>query len=129
VLDTKTGNITLPESLKKSFHAYFDNGLNQLEIPTHLGGVGAPPSLSWGAFEMVLGSNAALAFYFLGNLLPRVIDRTATESQKALFGKLMIDKRWGGTMVLTEPDAGSDVGNARAKANGSLWMARKGAYI
>ncbi len=116
VLDTKTGNITLPESLKKSFHAYFDNGLNQLEIPTHLGGVGAPPSLSWGAFEMVLGSNAALAFYFLGNLLPRVIDRTATESQKALFGKLMIDKRWGGTMVLTEPDAGSDVGNARAKA-------------
>lgn len=116
VLDTKTGNVTLPESLKKSFHAYFDNGLNQLEIPTHLGGVGAPPSLSWGAFEMVLGANAPLAFYFLGNLLPRVIDRTATESQKALFGKLMIDKRWGGTMVLTEPDAGSDVGNARAKA-------------
>lgn len=116
VLDPKTGNVTLPESLKKSFHAYFDNGLNALELPTHLGGLGAPPSLAWGAFEMVLGSNAALAFYFLGNLLPRIIDRTATDAQKALYCQRMIERRWGGTMVLTEPDAGSDVGNARAKA-------------
>jgi alkylation response protein AidB-like acyl-CoA dehydrogenase len=116
VLDTKTGTVTLPEELKKSFAAYFENGLNQLELPTHLGGLGAPPSLAWGAFEMVLGSNAALAFYFLGNLLPRIIDRTATEAQKALYCQRMIERRWGGTMVLTEPDAGSDVGNARAKA-------------
>ncbi|MDP3232106.1 MAG: acyl-CoA dehydrogenase [Myxococcales bacterium] len=116
VLDAKTGTVTLPEDLKKSFHAYFDNGLNQLELPTHLGGVGAPPSLAWGAFEMVLGANPALGFYFLGNLLPRIIDGTATESQKALYCQRMIERRWGGTMVLTEPDAGSDVGSARAKA-------------
>ncbi|MBL8920862.1 MAG: acyl-CoA dehydrogenase [Myxococcaceae bacterium] len=115
-LDPKTGTVTLPAELKKSFAAYFENGLNQLELPTHLGGLGAPPSMAWGAFEMVLGSNAALAFYFLGNLLPRIIDRTATEAQKALYCQRMIDRRWGGTMVLTEPDAGSDVGNARAKA-------------
>ncbi len=116
VLDPKTGTVTLPEGLKKSFHAYFDNGLNALELPVHLGGVGAPHSLGWGAFEMVLGSNPSLAFYFLGNMLPRVIDQTATPAQKALYAQRMIDQRWGGTMVLTEPDAGSDVGSARAKA-------------
>lgn len=115
-LDPKTGTVTLPADLKKSFAAYFENGLNQLELPTHLGGLGAPPSMAWGAFEMVLGSNPALAFYFLGNLLPRIIDRAATDAQKALYCQRMIDRRWGGTMVLTEPDAGSDVGNARAKA-------------
>lgn len=116
VLDTATGDVTLPEDLKASYRAYFDNGLNQLELPTHLGGMGAPPSLAWGAFEMVLGSNPALAFYFLGNLLPRIIDRTATEAQRQLYCQRMIERRWGGTMVLTEPDAGSDVGAARARA-------------
>jgi alkylation response protein AidB-like acyl-CoA dehydrogenase len=114
--DATTGEVRLPEAFKRSYHAYFDNGLNQLEVPVHLGGLGAPPTLAWAAFEMVLGANAALAFYFLGNLLPRILDRTATPSQKALFCPRMIDRRWGGTMVLTEPDAGSDVGNARTKA-------------
>jgi hypothetical protein len=116
VLDKATGTVTLPEDFKQAFHAYFDNGLNALELPTHLGGLGAPPTLAWGAFEMVLGANPALGFYFLGNLLPRIIDRTATAAQKALYSQRMIDRRWGGTMVLTEPDAGSDVGAARAKA-------------
>jgi alkylation response protein AidB-like acyl-CoA dehydrogenase len=115
-LDKATGTVALPEDFKQSFHAYFENGLNALELPTHLGGVGAPPTLAWGAFEMVLGANPALAFYFLGNLLPRIIDRTATDAQKALYCQRMIERRWGGTMVLTEPDAGSDVGAARAKA-------------
>jgi alkylation response protein AidB-like acyl-CoA dehydrogenase len=116
VLDKATGTVTLPEDFKQAFHAYFDNGLNALELPTHLSGLGAPPTLAWGAFEMVLGANPALGFYFLGNLLPRIIDRTATAAQKALYSQRMIDRRWGGTMVLTEPDAGSDVGAARAKA-------------
>ena len=115
-LDKATGTVTLPEDFKQAFHAYFENGLNALELPTHLGGLGAPPTLAWGAFEMVLGANPALGFYFLGNLLPRIIDRTATDAQKALYSQRMIDQRWGGTMVLTEPDAGSDVGAARAKA-------------
>ncbi len=116
VLDPKTGTITMPEALNTSYHAYFDTGLNLLELPTHLGGLGAPPSLGWGAFELVLGANPALGFSFLGNLMPRILERTATEAQKALYCQRIIDKRWGATMVLTEPDAGSDVGSARARA-------------
>ena len=114
--DRETGAVTLPPLTKKAFAAYFDNGLNLLDVPPKLGGMGAPPTLSWGAFEFVVGANPSLAFYFLGNVLTRVIDGLATESQRARFVKPMLEKRWGGTMVLTEPDAGSDVGAARAKA-------------
>ena len=75
-----------------------------------------PPSLSWAAFELLVGANPPVAFYTLGTLVARVIDRLGTESQKKRFLPTMLEQRWIGTMVLTEPDAGSDVGAARAKA-------------
>jgi alkylation response protein AidB-like acyl-CoA dehydrogenase len=114
--DPKTGTVTMSPLMKKAFDAYFDSGLNALDLPTHLGGLGAPPTLAWGAFELVVGSNPSVAFYFLGNVLARIIDALATDAQKKRFVGPMVEKRWGGTMVLTEPDAGSDVGAARAKA-------------
>jgi alkylation response protein AidB-like acyl-CoA dehydrogenase len=114
--DPKTGTVTLSPAMKKAFEAYFESGLNALDLPQHLGGMGAPPSLAWGAFEMVVGSNPAAAFAFLGNVLARIIDTLATDAQKKRFVGPMLERRWGGTMVLTEPDAGSDVGAARAKA-------------
>jgi alkylation response protein AidB-like acyl-CoA dehydrogenase len=89
-----------------------------------MGGIGAPPTLSWAAFELLVGANAPVAFYTLGTLVARVIDRLGTEAQKKRFLPTMIDQRWIGTMVLTEPDAGSDVGAARAKARhvgGGIW--------
>jgi len=114
--DPKTGTVTMSPLMRKSYDAYFDSGLYALELPAHLGGMGAPPSLAWGAFELVVGSNPAVAFYFLGNVLARILDALATESQKKRFVGPLLEHRWGGTMVLTEPDAGSDVGSARAKA-------------
>ena len=114
--DPETGTVTLPPGLRQAYHAYFDAGLNTLDLPVHLGGVGAPPSLAWGAFELVAGANAPLAFYFLGNVLARVIDSLGTPAQKQHYVGPMLANRWGGTMVLTEPDAGSDVGAGRARA-------------
>ncbi|MCP3098352.1 acyl-CoA dehydrogenase [Myxococcus sp. K15C18031901] len=118
------GVVTLPPGLKKSMNAFFDAGMHLLEQPTHLGGLGAPPSLGWAAFELMVGANASLAFYTLGNLLARIVDRLGTDAQKRRFLPHMLEKRWGGTMVLTEPDAGSDVGAARTKARhvgGEIW--------
>lgn len=114
--DPKTGAVTMSPKMKAAFSAYFEAGMNTLDLPPHLGGLGAPPSLAWGAFELVVGANASLAFYFLGNVLSKIIDSLGTEAQKKRFVPPMLEKRWGGTMVLTEPDAGSDVGAARAKA-------------
>ena len=118
------GHVTLPPGLKHAIKSYFDSGMNQFELPPHLGGLGAPPSLTWAAFELLVGANPPVAFYTLGTLVARVIDRLGTESQKKRFLPTMLEQRWIGTMVLTEPDAGSDVGAARAKARhvgGDVW--------
>jgi hypothetical protein len=120
----ENGEVTLPPGLKHALGAYYDSGMNQLDLPVNLGGMGAPPSLGWAAFELVAGSNPAVGFFTLGGILARVIDRLGTEAQKKRFLPTMVDRRWVGTMVLTEPDAGSDVGAARAKARhvgGELW--------
>jgi alkylation response protein AidB-like acyl-CoA dehydrogenase len=110
------GNVHLPASLNRSLAAYYDNGWDRLSLPERLGGSQAPPSVSWAAFELTAGSNAALAFYVFGPFVGRVIDWLGTDAQRARFVQPLIDGRWGGSMVLTEPDAGSDVGAGRAKA-------------
>ncbi|QSQ20920.1 acyl-CoA dehydrogenase [Pyxidicoccus parkwayensis] len=120
----ENGKVTLPPGLKKAMGAFHDAGMHLLEQPPHLGGLGAPPSLGWAAFELLAGANASLAFYTLGNLLARIIDRLGTPEQKRRFLPHMVERHWSGSMVLTEPDAGSDVGAARTKARqvgGGVW--------
>ena len=118
------GNVTLPEALRKSIETYYDNEWHRMEHPESLGGFGAPRSLMWSCFEFLAGANPPIAFYLLGNFEASVINELGTESQKARFLDGLINKRWGGTMVLTEPDAGSDVGAGRTKAKhieGEVW--------
>lgn len=117
------GNVKLPEGLAKAYHAFYDADAHLLGVPEHMGGMGAPPSVSWAAFELVVGANAPLAFYLFGTFAARTIDRHGTEAQKARFIPALLEKRWGGSMVLTEPDAGSDVGAGRTKAKqvGDHW--------
>ncbi len=110
------GDVILTESLKRSMKAYYDADWHRLELPTHIGGFGAPPSVAWAGFEFVAGAHAAAAFYLFGSFVARTIDRLGTDAQKNRFVKNTVEKRWGGAMVLTEPDAGSDVGAARTRA-------------
>lgn len=114
--DAASGDVTLPASLSKAYQDWYDQGWHLLGAPAHMGGTAAPPSVTWSAFELGAGSNANLMFYLFGAFLARVIDELGTASQKARYLPQMLEKRWGGTMVLTEPDAGSDVGAARSKA-------------
>ncbi len=100
---------------QKSFRALMDSEWWRLALPEHLGGSGAPPSLRWASSELMLGANPAAFLYMSGPNFAAVIDAMGTDSQKE-FAQLMIDNGWGATMVLTEPDAGSDVGAGRAKA-------------
>jgi alkylation response protein AidB-like acyl-CoA dehydrogenase len=64
---------------------------------------------------MVLGSNPSIHIYASGTAFANVAHAYGTEEQKKI-AKLMVDKQWGATMMLTEPDAGSDVGAGRTKA-------------
>lgn len=118
------GNVTLPEALERSVATYQESGFDKIDVPERLGGFGAPPTVSWGAFELIAGANPCVAYYSFGAFIARIIDQLGTDSQKERYVANMLDRHWGGSMVLTEPDAGSDVGAARTKAthvDGDVW--------
>ncbi len=114
--DPATGTVTLPESFKKSYAAVMAGEWYRLTLPEHLGGFGASPSVIWAANDLMLGANPAIFMYMAGGNFAAIIDRLGTPPQKQL-AQTMVDKQWGATMVLTEPDAGSDVGAGRAVAH------------
>ena len=87
----------------------------QARAAAELGGQPTPPSLRWAAAEMVLGANPAVHIYAAGPNFAHVLWRNGTERDKKIAHH-MIERGWGATMVLTEPDAGSDVGAGRTKA-------------
>ncbi|MGI9156795.1 MAG: acyl-CoA dehydrogenase [Marmoricola sp.] len=115
VFDPETGTADLPESFKKSYRAWMDAEYWRLSVPAELGGTPAPSSLNWAIGELVLGSNPAIWMYGAGPAFAGVVHRNGNERDKAI-AQLIVDRQWGTTMVLTEPDAGSDVGAGRAKA-------------
>ncbi len=115
VYDPATCTVTMPEDFKKSFRALMDSEWWRLDLPEHMGGAGSSPSLRWAAAEMFLGANPGTFLYMSGPGFATILDRIGNEDQKR-WGQLIVDKEWGATMVLTEPDAGSDVGAGRTKA-------------
>jgi len=115
VYDPATCTVTMPEGFKASFRALMDSGFWSLDLPQHLGGPGAPPSLRWAASEMLLGANPPAFMFMSGPGFAAILDHLGNEEQKKI-ARIMIDQQWGATMVLTEPDAGSDVGSGRTKA-------------
>ena len=115
VYDPATCTVTMPEDFKKSFRALMDSEWWRLDLPEHMGGAGSSPSLRWAAAEMFLGANPGTFLYMSGPGFATILDRVGNADQKR-WGQLIVDKEWGATMVLTEPDAGSDVGAGRTKA-------------
>jgi alkylation response protein AidB-like acyl-CoA dehydrogenase len=115
VFDPDTHTVTIPASFKKSYSALVDAGWDRLPLSAELGGPGLPPSIVWACNEMVLGANPAIHMYAAGPAFAQILHRLGTETQKKIATH-MIERNWGATMVLTEPDAGSDVGAGRTKA-------------
>jgi len=115
VFDPATHTAPLPESFKKSYRAFMDAEFWRMDLPEELGGTNAPRTLWWAVAELVLGSNAPVWMYASGPSFAHTLLREGTERQKK-WAKLFVEKQWGSTMVLTEPDAGSDVGAARTRA-------------
>jgi len=113
--DPATHCVTLPASTKKSFQTLLDGDWWRLGLPTELGGYGIPPSVQWACAEQILGANPPVFMYLSGPSTASVVHREGTEQQRH-WAELMIERRWASTMVLTEADAGSDVGVGRTKA-------------
>ncbi|MEU8514504.1 acyl-CoA dehydrogenase [Kitasatospora sp. NPDC048722] len=115
VFDPETNTAPIPASFKKSYQTFMDAEWWRLGIPESIGGQVTPNSLIWAFAEQILGSNPAIWMYSSGPAFAGVIAEEGTEEQLEI-AKRMTDRLWGSTMVLTEPDAGSDVGAGRTKA-------------
>jgi hypothetical protein len=115
VFDPATHTVTMPESFKRSYAAFLKSEWWRTDIPAELDGQPVPPSLRWALSEFVLGSNPAIHMYSSGFAFARVLHQLGTPEQ-AVLARHIVDHRWGATMVLTEPDAGSDVGAGRTTA-------------
>ena len=115
VFDPTTNTAPVPEAFQKSYQAWMDAEYWRLTIPEELGGQPAPSTLNWAVAEMVLGANAPIWMYACGPSFASIVHKNGNERDKRI-AQHMVDRRWGATMVLTEPDAGSDVGAGRTKA-------------
>jgi alkylation response protein AidB-like acyl-CoA dehydrogenase len=113
--DPATGTVTMPDVFKRSYQAFMDSEWFRLDLPAELGGISAPRSLGWAVAELVLGANPAVWMYSGGPLFAHVLWLLGTPEQKQ-FAQWAIERNWTATMVLTEPDAGSDVGASRTRA-------------
>ncbi|MEU4599228.1 acyl-CoA dehydrogenase [Nocardia sp. NPDC023988] len=115
VFDPNTHTVTIPDSFKKSYKALEDGEWVKVPLREELGGLGAPSVIGWALAEMVLGANPPIQMYAAGAGFAQVFYNNGTDEQKE-WAKKIADRNWGATMVLTEPDAGSDVGAGRTKA-------------
>ena len=113
--DPATGDVTMPVSFKKSYRTLMDAEWWRLFVPPELGGTVVPPSLGWAVASFILGANPAVWMYCNGPTFATILWNLGTPEQRE-FAKLAVEREWGATMVLTEPDAGSDVGAGRARA-------------
>lgn len=115
VFEPATGTVRVPEALRRSYRAYMEAEFWRLDLPDSLGGTYAPRCLWWSLAELVLGANAPVWMYASGPSFAHTLVREGTPEQHD-WARLMVDRGWGATMVLTEPDAGSDVGAGRTRA-------------
>jgi alkylation response protein AidB-like acyl-CoA dehydrogenase len=116
VFDPGTHSVTLPESFKRSYEALRSSGWDRLGIATELGGHEVPRVIFWAVAELILGAQPAAYIYGMaGTNFANIFYNNATDEQKK-WAEIAVEQGWGATMVLTEPDAGSDLGAGRTKA-------------
>uniref|UniRef100_UPI000A796774 acyl-CoA dehydrogenase family protein n=1 Tax=Nocardia arthritidis TaxID=228602 RepID=UPI000A796774 len=115
VFDPATHSVSLPESFKKAVRAWYDAEWWRVGKAEGVGGVPAPSMVSWAITEFVLGAQPAAYMYLTGPMMAHITYGIGTEQQRR-WAQFMTERNWGATMVLTEPDAGSDVGAGRTKA-------------
>ena len=113
--DTSAHAVTLPQSFKDSVLAWQRGGFLRVGMPEGIGGTPAPATVRWSINEFLVGGQPAAFFYLDG---PPMMDVLYSEgnAQQRHWAALAVERHWGATMVLTEPDAGSDVGAGRTRA-------------
>ncbi|MBW0018995.1 MAG: acyl-CoA dehydrogenase [Mycobacterium sp.] len=115
VFDPATHSITVPDELAKTVQAIKDAEWWRLGLAEDIGGMPAPRVLTWAVNELIICANSSACFFNLGPVMAQSLYVEGNDEQKRWAAE-GVERGWQGTMVLTEPDAGSDVGAGRAKA-------------
>jgi alkylation response protein AidB-like acyl-CoA dehydrogenase len=111
------GSVTTPTGFKAAYKAYIEGGWTTLGAPEAFGGQALPHILSSALEEYQMAANQAFAMYpGLTQAAVSAILVAGSEEQKALYVPKMVSGEWGGTMNLTEPHCGTDLGLLRTKA-------------
>ncbi|MCW2663880.1 MAG: fadE15 [Mycobacterium sp.] len=117
VFDPVEHTISVPDELAKTVRAIKEAGWWRLGMAEEIGGIPAPPPLAWAVNEMTVCANPSANFFNFGPFMAQALFEEGNEQQRQ-WAAIGVERGWQATMVLTEPDAGSDVGAGRTKAIG-----------
>jgi alkylation response protein AidB-like acyl-CoA dehydrogenase len=107
----ENGQVKVPTCYHRPYQLFREGEWTAMVADPELGGQGLPYCVSQAAREYLVGANYAFTLYgVVGHAAGELIEVYGTEAQKKLFLKKMYTGQWSGTMQLTEPQAGSDVG-------------------
>ena len=113
----ENGKVKVPECFHQAYRLFCEGGWNALSIDEDMGGQGFPSVLNAASMELFIAANQALSMYSgLTVGAAHLIEKYGSEEQQRLYMDKMYTGEWAGTMCLTEPQAGSDVGALRTKA-------------
>ncbi len=108
----ENGKVLVPECYRRPYKLLCEGEWIAMSEDPEVGGMGFPATVAQAALEYVIGASFAFAAYGLaGHGTGKMVEIFGTDRQKKLYLSKLYSGEWGGTMVLTEPEAGSDVGN------------------
>ncbi len=113
----ENGQVRVPAGFKEAWKKVYESGLKSVSVDPEHGGQSAPESVHAMVEEILSGANTAFNMYpSLAYGAAELLSTCATAEQQKKYCERIFNGTWGGTMCLTEPQAGSDVGSARATA-------------
>ncbi|MBU8912101.1 MAG: acyl-CoA dehydrogenase [Desulfobacterales bacterium] len=107
----ENGKVTVPESFQRAWKIYCEGEWLAMCDDPEVGGQGMPKLVGCAALEYMVGANSAFMLYYgMTHGAAKLVEAFGDENQKKLYMEKMFAGQWGGTMLLTESEAGSDVG-------------------
>ena len=115
--DPETGDVRLPDGCKAAYDKFCANGMLGIVHPAEYGGTGAPAALGFALGEMITATNKGLSMCpGLTHGLIEALMHYGSDEQKATYLEKLVTGEWSGTMCLTEPHCGTDLGLLRTRA-------------
>jgi alkylation response protein AidB-like acyl-CoA dehydrogenase len=118
VYDAETRSVTLPEGFKEAYQQYCANGFSSIALNPEYGGIGAPFTIATLAQEIITATNKSLSMCpGLNSGLIEALEAHGSDELKERFLSRLVPGEWAGTMCLTEPQCGTDLGLLTTQAS------------